>query len=79
MIYYVNDNACATLADAEEVVDLYRIAGIPAEILTELEYFADPLHGHFGHEIVLTECKAESKHSGARRCKTCNVHLGYYL
>jgi len=39
MIYYVNDNACATLEDAEEVVLLYRIAGIPAEILTEEEYF----------------------------------------
>jgi hypothetical protein len=39
MIYYVNGNACGTIEDAEEVVLLYRVAGIPAEILTEEEYF----------------------------------------
>lgn len=38
-MYYVNHNACATLADAEEVVMLYRAAGVPADILTEEEYF----------------------------------------
>jgi hypothetical protein len=38
-MYYVNGNACHTLEDAEEVVLMYRIAGIPAEILTEQEYF----------------------------------------
>ena len=38
-MYYVNHNACATLADAEEIMLLYRIAGLPAEILTETEYF----------------------------------------
>jgi hypothetical protein len=38
-MYYVNDMACATLADAEEVVMLYRLAGVAAEIQTETEYF----------------------------------------
>jgi hypothetical protein len=38
-MYYVNHNACATLAAAEEVADLYRAAGVPADILTEEEYF----------------------------------------
>jgi hypothetical protein len=69
----------ATLADAEEVVLMYQIAGVPAEILTEEEYFADPIHSHYGHDIVLTSCKDSSKHSGAKRCKTCDVHLGYYM
>jgi hypothetical protein len=39
-MYYVNDNACDTLEDAEEVALLYRIAGVSANILTEGEYFA---------------------------------------
>jgi hypothetical protein len=39
-MYYVNHNACATLADAEEVQLLYQIAGTAVEILTEAEYFA---------------------------------------
>jgi hypothetical protein len=38
-MYYVNDNACATLEDAEEVVMLYRAAGQAADIVTETEYF----------------------------------------
>ena len=38
-MYYVLDNACATLEDAEEVVLLYRLAGVPADIITESEYF----------------------------------------
>jgi hypothetical protein len=38
-MYYVNDNACATLEDAEEVAMLYRAAGLPADIITEGEYF----------------------------------------
>lgn len=38
-MYYVLDNACPTLADAEEVVMLYRLAGIAADIITEGEYF----------------------------------------
>ena len=41
IMYYVNDNACATLADAEEVVMLYQAGGVPAEILTEAEYFEE--------------------------------------
>jgi hypothetical protein len=39
-MYYVNDNACPTLEDALEVQQLYQIAGIAVEILTEEEYFA---------------------------------------
>ncbi|CAB4151161.1 hypothetical protein UFOVP592_2 [uncultured Caudovirales phage] len=39
-MYYVNDNACPTLADAEEVSELYRAAGVPADIITEAEYYA---------------------------------------
>jgi hypothetical protein len=39
-MYYVNHNACATLAAAEEVAMLYRAAGVPAEIITEAEYHA---------------------------------------
>jgi len=39
-MYYVNHNACATLADAEEVQLLYQIAGIAVDIQTEEEYFA---------------------------------------
>ena len=38
-MYYVNHNACATLADAQEVQLLYQIAGIAVDILTEAEYF----------------------------------------
>lgn len=38
-MYYVNHMACATLEDAEEVVMLYRVAGLPADIITETEYF----------------------------------------
>ena len=38
-MYYVNHNACATLADAQEVQLLYQIAGIAVEIETEAEYF----------------------------------------
>jgi hypothetical protein len=38
-MYYVNHNACATLEDAEEVVNLYRAAGEAADIITEAEYF----------------------------------------
>lgn len=40
-MYYVNHNACATLEDAELVVMLYRVAGIPADIVTETEYFEE--------------------------------------
>jgi len=39
-MYYVNDNACDTLEDAEEVALLYRLAGVSANIITEGEYFA---------------------------------------
>jgi len=39
MMYYVNDNACATLEDAEEVQSLYQAAGVAADILTEADYF----------------------------------------
>lgn len=39
-MYYVNHNACATLEDAEEVVQIYRAAGVAAEVLSEAEYFA---------------------------------------
>jgi len=39
MMYYVNHNACATLADAEEVAQIYRAAGVAVDILTEDEYF----------------------------------------
>lgn len=42
-MYYVLDNACATLEDAEEVVMLYKIAGVSADIVTETEYF-EQLH-----------------------------------
>jgi hypothetical protein len=38
-MYYVNHNACATLAAAEETQWLYRCAGIAVDILTEDEYF----------------------------------------
>lgn len=38
-MYYVNDMACATQEDAEEVALLYKIAGVTAMILTETEYF----------------------------------------
>jgi hypothetical protein len=38
-MYYVLDNACATLQDAEEVVMLYKVAGVVADIQTEAEYF----------------------------------------
>jgi len=38
-MYYVNHMACATLADAEEVAEIYRAAGVAVEILTEEEYF----------------------------------------
>lgn len=38
-MYYVNHNACATSEEAEEVVNMYRAAGVTAEILTEGEYF----------------------------------------
>ena len=41
MTYYVNNMACATLEDAEQVVQLYRAAGEPADILTESEYFEE--------------------------------------
>lgn len=40
-MYYVNDNACATLADAQQVADLYRAAGVPVDIITEEEYHAE--------------------------------------
>lgn len=40
MIYYVLDNACATLADAELVQLLYQTAGAAVAIQTEEEYFA---------------------------------------
>lgn len=40
-MYYVNHNACATLEAAELVVMLYRAAGIPADIITEAEYFEE--------------------------------------
>jgi hypothetical protein len=39
MMYYVLDNACATLQDAEEVALLYKVAGVSADIITETEYF----------------------------------------
>jgi len=38
-MYYVLDNACPTLEDAEEVLMLYKIAGVAADIITETEYF----------------------------------------
>jgi len=38
-MYYVLDNACDTLEDAEQVVLLYKLAGVPADIITEGEYF----------------------------------------
>jgi hypothetical protein len=38
-MYYVLDNLCPTLEDAEEVVLLYKIAGVPASIVTEADYF----------------------------------------
>jgi hypothetical protein len=38
-MYYVNDMACPTLEDAEQVALLYRIAGVAADIITETEYF----------------------------------------
>lgn len=38
-MYYVNDNACATVEAAEQVAEIYRAAGIPADIITEAEYF----------------------------------------
>jgi len=38
-MYYVNHNACATLEDAEEVVNMYRAAGEAVDIITEAEYF----------------------------------------
>lgn len=40
-MYYVNNNACATLEDAEEVVMMYRAAGQAVDIVTEAEYFED--------------------------------------
>lgn len=40
-MYYVNDNACPTIADAEQVADLYRAAGVPVDIITEEEYHAE--------------------------------------
>ena len=42
-MYYVLDNACATLQDAEEVVLLYKVAGVSADIVTEAKYF-EQLH-----------------------------------
>lgn len=42
-MYYVLDNACPTLEDAEEVVMLYKVAGVSADIVTEAEYF-EQLH-----------------------------------
>tara|TARA_R110002126_G_scaffold243517_3_gene386939 strand:- start:8946 stop:9128 length:183 start_codon:yes stop_codon:yes gene_type:complete len=42
-MYYVLDNACATLEDAEEVVLLYKLAGVTVDIVTETEYF-EQLH-----------------------------------
>lgn len=38
-MYYVLDNLCPTLEDAEEVRLLYKIAGVAVEIQTEAEYF----------------------------------------
>ena len=38
-MYYVLDNACATLEAAVEVQELYQAAGIAVDILTEAEYF----------------------------------------
>ena len=40
-MYYVNDNACPTLEAAEEVVMLYRAAGVAVDIITEQEYFEE--------------------------------------
>jgi len=40
-MYYVNDNACPTLEAAEEVVQIYRAAGVAVDILTEAEYFEE--------------------------------------
>lgn len=42
-MYYVLDNACATLEDAEEVSLLYKLAGVTVDIVTETEYF-EQLH-----------------------------------
>lgn len=39
MIYYVNNNACASLEDAEYIQWLYRASGVDVDILTEDEYF----------------------------------------
>ena len=44
MMYYVLDNACATLEAAVEVQELYQAAGIAVDILTEAEYFATISH-----------------------------------
>lgn len=38
-MYYVNHNACPTLEAAEEIVQIYRAAGVAVDILTEQEYF----------------------------------------
>lgn len=38
-MYYVLDNACPTIEDAQEVVMLYKVAGVVADIVTETEYF----------------------------------------
>lgn len=38
-MYYVNHMACATLEHAEQVAQIYRAAGVAAEILTEEQYF----------------------------------------
>jgi hypothetical protein len=42
-MYYVNHNACATLEAAEEIVNMYRAAGVAADIVTEAEYFEELL------------------------------------
>jgi hypothetical protein len=58
-MYYVNDMACATLEDAEEVAMLYKVAGVAATILTETEYFKQlhwanmPPYNYNAHD---TEC-----------------------
>jgi SH3-like domain-containing protein len=39
MIYYVLDNACASLEEAAEVQWLYQAAGVAVDIVTEQEYF----------------------------------------
>jgi hypothetical protein len=38
-MYYVNNNVCATLEDAEQVQLLYQTAGQAVDIVTETEYF----------------------------------------